>query len=174
MDSKQSASWVPVEFYIQSQVLCGYIHISSELRLLDILNRIGSKDRDSTSDYIEFMTTISTDGNEYRDARYVRKASVELAAIAEADLARGVGAKTQLKVYPFAEKTQRRVSLQMPTYALDGTMHCTLGHSVRDTLDEKLPFLPLTDVTIAIESHLYGTRPFVAVKKEQIISLKEE
>ena len=174
MDQKQDRSWVSVEFYIQSQVLCGYIYISSELRLLDLLNRAGIQDRDTKSEYIEFMTAISSSGDEYKDVRYVRKAAVELVAIADANLARGAGAKAHQKTYPFAEKSQVRVSLQMLTYALDGTMYCTPGRRVWDVLDEKSLFLPLTDVTIALEGRFYGARPFVAAKKEQIIWLKEE
>ena len=119
------------------------------------------------------MTAISSSGDEYKDVRYVKKTVVGLAAIADANLARGAGAKAHRKTFPFVDKSQVRISLQMPIYTLDGTMHCTPGHSVRDVLDEKSLFLPLTDVTIALEGCFYGVRPFVAAKKEQIIWLKE-
>ena len=48
------------------------------------------------------------------------------------------------------------------------------GQTIREVLDEKTLFLPLTDVTMVLEGRIYGTRPFVAVRKDQIISLKEE
>jgi len=173
MEQKQDRSWVSVEFYVQSKVICGYIYISSELRLLDLLNKAGTQDRDVESEYIEFMTAVSPVGDDYKDVRYVRKAAVELATIADANLARGAGAAAHRNSHPFVDKVQVRVSLQLPVYALDGTMHCTPGLSVRDVLDEKSLFLPLTDVTIALEGRLHETRPFVAAKKEHIIWLKE-
>ena len=174
MKQKQDRSWVSVEFYTQSEVVHGYIYISNGLRLLDILNRAGTQDRDVESEYAEFVTAVSPSGDEYKDVRYIRKATVELAAIADANLARGAGAEVHRKTpHPLVDKSQVRISLQMPVYTLDGTMHCAPGLSVRDVLDEKSLFLPLTDVTIALEGRFHGTRPFVAVKKEHIIWVKE-
>jgi hypothetical protein len=167
-------SWVPVEFYLISQVLSGYIYISSESRLLDMLNGAGPRAGDVGSDYIEFMNTLGSGNEERRDARYVRKSAVVLAAIAEANLARGAGAMESPKSFPYAEKSQVKVSVVTPEYVLDGTMHCTPGRSVRDTLDEHSLFLPLTEVTISQQGRFYGDRPFVAARKEEIILLTEE
>ena len=168
----EDRAWVPVEFYVPSGVLSGFIYISSELRLLDLLNGHGQSNADVSSDYIEFMNSpeLPTD---QRNARFVRKAAIGLAAIGEANLARGSGGKVA-KVYPFAKKSLIHVSVQTPAYILDGTMHSRPDGSIRETLDERTDFLPLTDVTMYTEGHFYGERPFVAARKDQIIFLKEE
>jgi hypothetical protein len=64
-----------------------------------------------------------------------------------------------------------RVSIELPGYSLDGTMHCSPGRTIRDVLDENTMFLPMTEVTIIRDNRVYGSRPFVAVRKEQIISV---
>lgn len=174
MEQGQDRSWVAVEFFVGSQVLSGYLSISAGRRLLDMLNKLGDHERDVNSDYVEFTAAAESSDEEPRRARYVRKSAVELAAVSEPDLARGAGAETSPDVYPRVEKSTVHVSLEMVGYSLEGTMHTLPGRTIRDVLDEKAVFLPLTDVTIARENHLYGTRPFVAIKKEQIISLKEE
>jgi hypothetical protein len=166
-------SWVPVEFYLTSQVLCGFICISNEMRLLDMLNGAGSRTGDAGSDYIEFFSALGDGQEDRKDARYVRKSAVEMAAIGEADLARGAGASDNPRQFPYAAKSQVRVSVVTPEFVLDGTMHCTPGHDVRDTLDEKSLFLPLTEVTISQYGRFYGNRPFVAARKEEIILLKQ-
>jgi hypothetical protein len=99
---------------------------------------------------------------------------VELAAISDPDLARGTGVKVAAGVYPHVEKLPVRVSLEMPGYVIDGNMHCAPGKTIRDVLDEDTLFLPLTKVTMTHENNLYVTRPFVAARKEQVISLKED
>lgn len=174
MEQSHDQSWVEVEFFVGPQVLSGYLAISTGRRLLDLLNRLGDHERDVNSDYIEFTAASGASGEEPRQVLYVRKAAVELAAVSDPDLARGAGAKASEAVYPRIEKLPMRVSLEMVGHSLEGTMYTLPGRTVRDVLDEKTPFLPLTNVTIARDNHLYGIRPFVAVKKEQIISLKEE
>jgi hypothetical protein len=52
--------------------------------------------------------------------------------------------------------------------------HCIAGQGIRSVLDLPGVFFPLTDVTIGHEYGLYGTRPFVAVNKKHIISLRVE
>lgn len=174
MDEKDNRNLVAVEFFIGLHVLCGQLSIATGRRLLDILNRSSDFDRDIQSDYVEFMSEAGTNGDESGKVRYVRKMSVELAALSEPNLARGAGAKALPGVYPRVEKAKVYVSLETPIYSLYGNMHCASGRTVRDVLDERTLFLPLTDVSIEHDKKLYGTRPFVAIKKEQIISLKEE
>jgi hypothetical protein len=162
---------VPVEFYIGPQILTGYLPVAAGRRLLDILNRISDLDRDVQSDYIGFTSDFGGPRGEAPQVRYVRKLSVELAALSDPELARGAGAKVATGLYPRAEKTGVRVSIELPGYSLDGTMHCSQGRTIRDVLDEDTMFLPMTEVTIIRDNRVYGSRPFVAVRKEQIISV---
>ena len=172
MNSAVAQKLVPVEFYIGPQVLSGHLSIASGRRLLDLLNRLGEVDRDVQSEYIEFMSDEGL--RDSQTLRYVRKTSVELAALSEANLARGAGAPESTRVNPRVDKLTVSVNIKTPRFLLDGEMHFVPGRTVRDVLDEDTLFLPLTDVTIVYENHLYGNRPFVAVRKEQVISVEEQ
>jgi hypothetical protein len=61
----------------------------------------------------------------------------------------------------------------MSTYALIGNIHLASKQTVRDVLKDHRLFLPLTDATITDDSGFRGERPFVAVNKRQIITLRE-
>jgi hypothetical protein len=162
---------VPVEFYIGPQILSGYLPVAAGRRLLDILNMISDLDRDVQSEYIGFTSDSGGPGGEAPQVRYVRKLSVGLAALSDPELARGAGAKVSTGLYPRVEKAGVRVSIELPGYSLDGTMHCSPGRTIRDVLDEDTMFLPMTEVTIIRDNRVYGSRPFVAVRKEQIVSV---
>ena len=120
------------------------------------------------------MTAPSLSVAKHEDVHYIRKTGINLAAISDPESARGAGGKPPPKPYPAKEKLSVLVSLETPTLTLDGTMYHLPRQTIGDVLDEKTLFLPLTDVTIVRENHIYGKRPFVAVRKEQILSLKEE
>jgi hypothetical protein len=171
---RQESNWIPVEFYMETKVRKGFLHIPSELRILDLLNRTGSVDRDILSEYIEFMTVLNPQNDEHKEAQYIRKDAVNLVAIADINTARGAGGKPPPKVYPVSEKAPLRISVEIPGVTLQGDMHRLPRQTVRDVLDEKSPFLPLTNVMIAPEGHDEETRPFVAIRKAQILLLKEE
>jgi hypothetical protein len=169
---KNNYSWLSVEFHLHSQILNGFIRIPGELRLLDLLNMVGPAH--AKSEYIEFMTVASPGGDEYREAQYIRKAAINLVATPDPNAARGAGGKSPPKPYPARDKSHVRVSVETPALSLDATMYHLPGQTIGDVLDEKTAFLPLTDVAIAREGHLYGIRPLVVVRKKQIVSLKEE
>jgi hypothetical protein len=169
---KSNRVWLSVEFHMHSQIPNGYIHVQNELRLLDILNATGPAD--AKSGYIEFMTVVNPSGDGYVEARDVRKAAICVATTSDANVARGAGGKPSPRPYPTKEKSHVRISLETPDLSMVGTMHGLPFQTIADVLDENTPFLPLTDVTMAREGHLYGERPFVAVRKDQILLLKEE
>ncbi len=76
-----------------------------------------------------------------------------------------------LGIRTVVNKTAARVSLELKGYLLEGNVHCAGGQTVRDVLDENAFFLPLTDVAIIRDGHFHATRPFVAVRKDRIVSL---
>ena len=177
MSQQRVPYWVSLELYTQSRVLSGYIRCPRELRLLDLLNGAGSSEHGINHGFFEFVD-ISASGEEHkyqeRLREYIRKTSVELIATSDVNLARGVGAKGGVKLYPFVPKSAVPVSLELPTYTLIGSVHCSQGQSLHDVLNEDRLFIPLTGVTIAHQYGPYATRPFVAVNKEQVTSSREE
>jgi hypothetical protein len=176
MNEQRVPYWVPLELYTPSRVLSGYIRCLRELRLLDLLNGEGSAEY-GVNGFFEFVDT-SASGEEpthqERLREYIRKTAVELIATSDVNLARGAGAKSGAKGYPFVAKSTVPVSLQLPTYTLSGCAHCSPGQSLYDVLNEDSLFIPLTDVTIAHQYGLHATRPFAAVNKEQVTSSWEE
>ena len=73
------------------------------------------------------------------------------------------------------KKSPVPVVLELPTYTLNGSLHCADGQCLKDLLNQNLAFLPLTDVTIS--PHTNGTKwqgPFVVVNKEQVLSSKAQ
>ncbi len=67
------------------------------------------------------------------------------------------------------------VRLRTPAYAVVGNMHCAKDQRVWHLLEERLMFLPVTDAEIHVlaDSTCSKVR-FVAVNREQIVSLQEE
>ncbi len=102
--------------------------------------------------------------------RYLRKASIHMAALSDPGVARG-RIPAILGIRTMVNKAAARVSLELKGYLLEGNVHCSGSQSVRDALDEKALFLPLTDVAIVRDGHFHATRPFVAVRKHRIISV---
>jgi hypothetical protein len=165
---------VYVEFYIADQVRPGWLSVARGRRLLDLLNGSSYPIRDGQSEYIEFFPSKDA-GNDAEDQpRYVRKAMVDMVALFDPNLARGAGSQGATIVFPKMEKQAVRVNVEMTKYVLVGAMHCPRGHSIRDVLDEKALFLPLTDVTIQREGRACGDRPFVAVRKDRIALLAKD
>jgi len=178
MISQEVSGVVTLEFYTRSHVLSGQVSCPSRSRLSDLLNE-SSLERSVKGEFIEFVNAYypgNGDGDTHQDKpkEYIRKAAIQLVAVPDADLGRGIGTGNNPKAYPFVRKYTARVSLQLETYTLIGSIHCCQGQSVQDVLNDNTLFLPLTDVTIAREYHVYATRPFVAVNKQQIISSREE
>jgi hypothetical protein len=175
MTNQSSCEIISVEFYARSGVVNGLLSCPSGARLLDILNGVGFLEKKIKGEFIEFANaTISNTGVMEKSSEYFRKTALQLVAISDTNLGRGFGASGNRSTYPFVQKRQVWVSLQLPDYSLMGTIHLDQRQSTQDLLNEDTQFLPLTEVTIAREYHLYGTRPFVAINKQHIISSREE
>ena len=167
-----------VTLYMQTQVLIGFILQPHEQRLLDLLNGALPSPPESSGTFLKLSdVTISHayDKKEKLPTAYINKATIQLAAAPDGNMARGIGAKVGPKPYPFVPKSPVRVSLRMPAYALIGSMHCTRGQRTWQVLEENQMFLPLTDAKIRpLTNGIWWTALFVAVNREQILSLQEE
>ena len=174
MDAERLA----VTLYLQTEVLIGSIYRPHEQRLLDLLNGAIISRPENSGMFLNLsdVTISHTDGKKERlPTAYINKATIQLAATPDGDSARGIGAKVGPKPYPFVQKSSVPVRLQMPAYALIGSMHRASGQRLWNVLEEKLMFLPLTDVKIRpITNGIWWTALFVAVNREQILSLQEE
>jgi hypothetical protein len=163
---------IPVELGMHSEIKNGYINCPKYFRLLDVLNGDGY----DNANFIELAN--SPDVNEGiatadKPQVCVRKSAVELVAVSESNLARGLGAESGWRSYPFMLKKPVQVSLQLQSYSLVGTLHLSEAQTVPELLNEKNLFLPITDVTISHEFRLYGTRPLAIVNKDHIMLSRE-
>lgn len=173
-----SGEKLSVTLYMETQVFTGFIHQLREERLLDFLNGASLSTPETSGTFLGLsdVTISHTNGKKEKlPTTYVNKATIQLAATPDGNSARGIGAKVGSKPYPFVPKSPVWVSLRMPAYALIGSMHCASGQEVRHLLGGKLMFLPVTDAKIRpITNGIWWTAPFVAVNKEQIVSLRQE
>jgi hypothetical protein len=163
---------VPVEIYTDRKALSGYIKCPEYVRLIDLFNNTGVE-RTYSSDFIEFVDTsdrvFGKDGPE-KQPEYIRRDAIEMVAVSEDGLCRGVCASGGIKAYPFVHKVQSTVNVQLHAFILYGNIHLSQGQTIADLLNEDKAFLPLTEVDIIFEDYLYGVRPFAAVNKKHIIS----
>jgi excisionase family DNA binding protein len=166
------AAWLPVTLYLQTEVLTGVIRHSHEERLLDLLNSVFVRRPESRGKFLSLRNvTIEHTGDkeERLPTAYVNKSAIQVAAITDGDLARGVGARAGPKPYPFIRKSPSPVVLRTPNYELVGDMHLFGGQAVWHLFEEKLMFLPLTNVKIsALGNGVRWSVGFVAVNREQI------
>ena len=172
------AGWITVRFYTQTDIVSGFIYQPEEERILDLLNGVSVRQPESRGRFLELgdVTIKHADGKEERlPAAYVNKATVQLVTTPDGDSARGIGAKAGHKPYPFVEKSPVLVRLHMPGYTVAGTMHRTKDQRVWHVLEEKPMFLPFTNAEIhTLANDILSGVPFVAVNKEQIMSVQEE
>jgi hypothetical protein len=89
------------------------------------------------------------------------------------DSSGGPSGKVRHRLYPFVSKSPLSVRLYMPFYTLTGQMHCFEGQPLSDLLNTGERFLALTNVQIVPSGGSSESVSFVAVNKEQIISLEE-
>lgn len=166
-----------VAVYTQTEVLTGFIYQPHQERLLDLLNGVFVGQAESGARFIELgdATISHADGRKERlPTAYINKATIQL-AVPDGDLARGIGGKVGPKRYPFVQKSSVLVRVWTPAYTLIGSMHCAGKQKVRHVLEEKLVFLPFTNVKIrSLTNGIWWPALFAAVNREQILSVQEE
>jgi len=164
---------IPVEVAMQSEIKAGYISCPLYTRLLDLFNG----ETDSNTDFFELASSAN---NETTDTKidnsrfYFRKSAIDFIAVNEANAARGIGSNQNWKAYPFLPKYPAHVTLHLKNFVITGTLHLSEMQTVKELLNEKITFLPITEATISHDYKLVGTRPFVIVNKELILISREE
>ena len=167
---------VPMEFYTGSRVLSGQISYQVGSRVSELLNGLVAAERPVKSGFIGLSDCVhlenAGDSKQERTV-YVRKSAIQLAAISDSNAGRGAGADVSWKGYPLVHKKPVVVTLDLPRYTVTGNVHCREGQTILDVLDDERTFLPLTSATITFGNNLEYTRPFVAVNKRDIESIRE-
>jgi len=116
----------------------------------------------------------SLDGTETTlPSGYINKANLLFVREIEAGETRGLGGQAGHKPYPFVPKWFTVVKVYIPSYTLTGQIHYPKGSRVVDVLNSELRFLPLTNVEISPSAGSSESVSFIAVNKEQILSLEE-
>ena len=177
IDRQDSGSEVGVELYTRSGIRSGQLTCPVGSRLSDLLNDSYPGVPEGGKTFLGFVPACrpgDVEQGEDKPKEYVSKSTIQLLAVFDNDLGRGIGASGSGSHHLYQEKLPIRVSLQLGTYTLIGIMHYGMAQTVEDVLNEKYPFLPLTEVTMLRDNRYYGTRPFVAVNKREVILCKEE
>jgi len=172
----KTAGRLKVRLYTSAHILDGYIRMLPEKRLLDILNGVlrGTLRTDEEFLQVSEAELCSSDGTKVTlQSAYISKANILFAREIEDGQTQGLGGEVRHKLYPFVSKSAAAVRLCMPLYTLTGQMHCAKGQRLSDVLNTGEKFLALTNVQIASSGGNSESVSFLAVNKEQIISLEE-
>jgi hypothetical protein len=164
--------------FMQREILTGSIFISTlEGRLLDELNGRITPGPESREKFLRLtdVTIQHMDGRQEKTGLvHVNRENIQIAATSSANTRRGIGGKPDPKPYPFAEKVPVPVKIMMLGYEITGNMYRLNYQKVENVLIEKTTFIPLTDAKVsALVSDKQWDIPFLAVNKEQILSLYE-
>ena len=165
-----------VIIYTQGQILFGYVNLLSKERFSDLLNYVfdGNQERHREFIQVDDVTIKDTSGRleGKRKTIYIRKSSILFVATEDDNSYRDIGGRGSNQNNLFIEKMPVFVTLTLPSYELMGYVHCTSAQTPLSLLEERLGFLPLTDVKILVpKTHMSWTYPFAGVNKEQIVSL---
>jgi hypothetical protein len=172
----KTAGRLKVRLYTSAHIVDGYIHVLSKQRLLDILNGVlrGALRSDEEFLQVSEAELCSSDGTKVTlQFAYINRANILFAREIEDGQTQGSGGEVRHKLYPFVSKSPAAVRLYMPLYTLSGQMHCAKGQRLSDVLNTRERFLALTNVQVASSGGSSESVGFVAVNKQQIISLEE-
>jgi hypothetical protein len=156
-----------LDFFSESDTIQARLNCPSGMRIIDLLNRAD----DASPGRNLFLELIDANVGE---ATYFRKDTIQFVAAGDVNAGRGFGAVAGHSHYPVVEKLPVRVNIELKSYRLIGQAYQMKNRSLKAMLAENAVFLPITDVIIMRESKLIGEKPFVAVNKRQIISLKKD
>ena len=172
----KTAGRLKVRLYTCAHILDGYIHVLPKQRLLDILNGVlrGALRTDEEFLQVSEAGLCSSDGTKVTlRSAYINRANILFAREIEDGQTQGPGGEVGHKLYPFVSKSPATVRLYMPLYTLTGQMHCAKGQRPSDVLNTGERFLALTNVQIVPSGGSSESVSFVAINKEEIISLEE-
>jgi hypothetical protein len=154
-----------LEFFTGSEEIHAGIFCPQNLRVSDVLNRV-----DDAGSWRNAFIEMVESGIE----AYITRDTIEFVAAEDPDAGRGVGRNSEMRGYPFVEKTPIPVNVQTASYRIIGKAYHMKNKNLKATLSENSIFLPLTDALIMRGSRLIGRRPFVAINKKQILSIKKD
>ena len=170
-----------IKIYTQSQFLVGHIYYAPtpEARLLDALNGVADRGPVKKGKFLELndVTIQYQNGTtEQLKVTYINKATVQLAiTIGDADSGRGIGAQKGYKSYPFVEKSPIPVRVETHDYVVTGNIYRLGSQKVWNILEDTATFLPLTHAQVhTLANGALEMVSFVALNKDQILSLQEE
>jgi hypothetical protein len=173
---RRGGAEVSVELYTRSAVRSGQVTCPAGSRLSDVLNDAAG-DREGRAAFLDFQpmgppADLSRDDRVARE--FVRKSAIDLVAVSDAEAGQATAGAAGDVAPRYREKTPARITLELGAYTLIGDMYRAPGETVEDVLNAGAQFLPLTGVTMVRDNLFYGTRPFVAVNKREVISCREE
>ena len=163
---------IRITFYILKQACTGHIDLQDEERLSDFLNSQLTAGTEGDGEFlrvIDLTITLPDNTKERLSEVAIKKSAIQFIAIQDADLARGLGASTGLKSYPFVEKSPAPVKIQMPECSIMGNIHCRQSQTAYDLLAEPQIFIPLTEAKIFTHDMTsWWKAPFAAINRDQI------
>jgi len=166
-DSQNADRQLCLDFYSEEEKIRARFYCNPGCRILDMLN----KPHPGTAEQDIF---IELTNNATHEEFYIHRDVILFVAADNANTARGLGSNSGSKQYPVVQKTPERINIQLKSYRLVGQAHLAKNMTLKSTLAENAPFLPLTDVMIIHNSKMIDERPFVAVNKSKISSVKKE
>jgi len=156
-----------LNFFSELEETRASFYCSPGSRIIDMLNR--ADDRSQSHN-----TFLELKDSESNSEIYIRKNTILFVTADDANTGRGFGGEPHYNQYPVVEKVPVKVNVQLNSYRLIGDIYQLNDKTIKATLADNVPFLPLTDVMIVRGTKLICEKPFVAVNKRQIISLKKE
>jgi hypothetical protein len=165
-----TCSWLELDFFTETQILTGGISCPAGMRILDLLNTPCNGLTSRKTEFIE----LEDHTNPEAKSVCIKKDSVLFVSTPEENMGRGLGANGEFKIYPVVTKIPMRICAQMKNYTVCGNLFRTKNQQMIDVFNDGMFFLPLTDAAIYRDSVLWGNRPFVAVNKQQVVSVVRE
>ena len=164
-----------ITFYVSKKSCSGYIKLHDEERLSDYLNsRFRPEDTDGFLQISDASMTLQDNTKERLPEATINRSAIQLVAIQDSDVARGLGGRTGLRSYPYVEKNPVLVRLHLQEFSIIGNMHCAAGQTAYNLLEENMAFIPLTQVKMLTpDMSTWWKAPFAAVNREKITILSE-
>lgn len=162
-----------VEVYTSASIIRGILPHYSNLRLLDILNRVMAEPSNERKDFLHIQEA-SVNGLD-EDAKFMESVYVNrhnilfIKEIDNSDIY-NEHKKPDKYIYPYVEKQLVSIKFYLPFYTITGYMHCSKGRGPVEALKSNINFFPLTDVKIISNLGIgETTSKFVAVNRAQIL-----
>ena len=165
-DSRNPDRQLCLDFFCEDEKIRARFYCNPGGRILDALNK-------NHRVVPEQDVFVELTNNSTHEEFFIHRDVILFVAADDANTARGMGS-SNARQYPVVHKDQERVQIQIKSYRLIGKAHLAKNASLKTALMESASFLPLTDVAIIRNNKMLEERPFVAVNKSKIGSVKKE